>query len=78
MHPADIKAALYKRGKRQKDIAAALGLTEGSVSHVIRGEAKSQRVARRISDATGIPVSRLWPGRYPSLELAEIRGRKAA
>lgn len=73
MHPADIKAALQKKGQTSRSVAAYFHVRDGSVSQIIHGRAKSKRIARRISQLTGIPVSRLWPGRYPSLELVELR-----
>lgn len=74
MHPADIKAALEKQGATQIAIARSLrGLNGQSISrmavaHVIKGTSKSARIARRISEVTGIPVGQLWPGKYPDIE----------
>ena len=45
----------------------------GTVSAVINGKGTSSRAAQEISRVTGIPVSTLWPGRYPRIELQEIR-----
>ncbi|ROH88642.1 hypothetical protein ED208_12550 [Stagnimonas aquatica] len=78
MHPADIKAALEKAGKPPSRVARALKLRPSTVSQVIHDKGKSRRVAGYISDAIGIPVSQLWPGSYPALELAEIRGTRRA
>ncbi len=64
MHPADIQAALKKRGKTQADIATDLAVSRPHVAYVIQGRSKSRRVAEAISKATGIPVDRLWPGKY--------------
>lgn len=64
MHPADIKAALQKRGTNQSKIAEALNLSRSTITYVIQGRSKSRRVADAISKATGIPVDRLWPGKY--------------
>lgn len=71
MHPADIKAALQKRGYWITDVARGLGVTPSAVSLIVRGEKKSRRVAREISRLTGIPVGRLFPGQYPALETNE-------
>lgn len=64
MHPADIKAALQKRGTNQAKIAETMKVSRSTVSYVIQGRGKSRRVADAISQATGIPVDRLWPGKY--------------
>lgn len=68
MHPADIKAALQKRGTNQSKIAETLSLSRSTVTYVIQGRSKSRRVAEAISTATGIPVERLWPGKYPAID----------
>ena len=64
MHPADIKAALQKRGTNQSKIAETMKVSRSTVTYVIQGRSKSRRVAEAISTATGIPVDRLWPGKY--------------
>lgn len=84
MHPADIKAALEKAGSSQSAIARSLrtkaggSITPGAVHLVVLGASKSQRVAMRISEVTGLPVSLLWPGKYPALEKLEALVRSQA
>ena len=73
MHPADIKAALHKKGLTSKAVAAHFGITEGSVSQIINGHKKSRRVAVYISKRVRIPVAQLWPNSYPAVELAELK-----
>lgn len=79
MHPADINAALQKRGSSQADIARTVigrggaPVSGGAVHLVIRGLSKSAAIAARISEVTGIPVVTLWPGKYPDLERAQAR-----
>lgn len=63
--PNEIRAKLLLRGVRLTDIAADLGVERGTVCTVVHGRGKSRRIARRISDLTGIPISHLWPGLYP-------------
>lgn len=70
MHPADIKAALQKSGSNQTRIADQLHISYNAVSSVIYGRMKSRRVALAVSEATGIPVEKLWPGKYDSQKLA--------
>lgn len=82
MHPADIKASLEKAGSSQADVCRTVRgrnggeVTAAAVHHVIRGLSKSKFIAQKISDITGIPVSKLWPGKYPELE--KVRGRKSS
>jgi lambda repressor-like predicted transcriptional regulator len=64
MHPADIQAALKKKGASQQSVADQAGVTHSCVSHVIRGRGKSRRVADLVAAVTGIPVEKLWPGEY--------------
>jgi lambda repressor-like predicted transcriptional regulator len=77
MHPADITAALKKRGSSQSEIARSVvgrrghGVTPGAVYLVVKGLTKSRSIASRISAVTGIPVAELWPGKYPDLEKFE-------
>ncbi len=82
MPAADIKAALEKSGYTQTDIARMLKDADGSslrlstVWLVIKGKGTSRRVAKKVSEIIGIPVSQIWPGKYPELELAESLNTK--
>jgi lambda repressor-like predicted transcriptional regulator len=73
VHPEDIKAAIRKQSQTLTSIAAGIcqrngaTLTKGAISRVLHGNLKSARIARRISEVTGIPVKTLWPGKYPEL-----------
>lgn len=79
MKPLDIRIALLQKGYSNRRIAREMKLADSTVSAVINGHGTSRNVAKTVSDITGIPVSSLWPGRYPRLELAQIRaGRRAA
>jgi len=57
------KIRSYMRDARVKgsDIADSLGVTRVSVSQVIHGIRKSQRIQEAISSALNRPVSELWP-----------------
>lgn len=78
MHPADITAALKKRGSSQAIVARRLKITKTSVYQVVHGHQASRRVSRAISEITGIPISQLWPGRYPAEEAIEKTLKRAA
>jgi lambda repressor-like predicted transcriptional regulator len=79
MNRYDIYSSIRKAGYTQAEIARRLRLPPSVVGDVVADRRRSRRVALEISSVTKIPVARLWPGRYPDLELAEIRtGRVAA
>jgi lambda repressor-like predicted transcriptional regulator len=61
MHPADIQAHLKKAAVTQAEIARSLGVTPTSVSSVIHGRYRSDRIRLAISRAIGHPISQLWP-----------------
>lgn len=77
MHPADINAALVKRGTNQTRVAELLDVDQSLVSKVIKGTFKSRPVAAAISAATGIPLNDLWPGQYEA-KPGRARTRAAA
>lgn len=64
MHWADIIAAIQKADSSLTAIAKREGVSHCLVSQVIRGTRTSHPVAYAISEVTGIPTERLWPGRY--------------
>lgn len=76
MHPEDIKAAIRKRGETQTSLAEELKVSVMAVGHVVTGRGKSSRIARRISEITGLSVNALWPGKYPELELEQAQPRR--
>ena len=66
MHPADIQAALKKRGITQKQIAQELGVSEFHVSAVINyPEARpSDRVFKAIAKKLGLDPRQVFPSYY--------------
>ncbi|MDI3260065.1 MAG: helix-turn-helix domain-containing protein [Sinobacteraceae bacterium] len=64
MEPVEIRIALLRAGYTQSRVARELGLHPNTVQTVVSGAGTSRRVAKRISEVTGIPISKLWPGRY--------------
>lgn len=85
MHPADIHAALKKAGSSWADVARSLRgahnrpLTTAAVFNVVHGFSKSDKIAWRLSEVTGVPVTQLFPGQYARLvELQARFGRHAA
>lgn len=73
MHPADIKAHLRKAGFSQSAVARKLKVSLTAVWAAIEGKSTSAHVAAHISKVVDVPVSVLWPGRYPALERAQQR-----
>jgi lambda repressor-like predicted transcriptional regulator len=84
MHPADITAALKKRGSSQSAVARSVcgrsghAVTPGAVHLVVKGQSASRTIALGIAKATGIPVAQLWPGKYPDLEKLDATSRARA
>jgi len=64
MHPADIKAALQKKGSSCAQIARKQNVDRSMVSQVVCGRGTSRRVAFEISRVIGRPVQEIWPGKY--------------
>ncbi|WP_321530435.1 helix-turn-helix domain-containing protein [uncultured Desulfuromonas sp.] len=64
MHPADIKAALQKRGYSFSRIAREYGYRANSPSNVLRMPwAPMEKI---IGDILGTPPDKIWPSRYDS------------
>jgi len=68
MHPELIKAQIRMKDTTPTNVARSLGVTHTCVAHVIAGRGTSERVAKRISEVTGIAVATLWPGKYPNVD----------
>jgi predicted transcriptional regulator len=62
MHPADIQAALLKRGYTQARVAHELGVSTTAVSNVIWGKSTSARIERRIAQIIGATARDVFRG----------------
>ena len=62
-HPADIKAALHKRGITLSSLAKAHGLTKSASfsAALVRSMPANEK---RIADALGLHPKNIWPSRY--------------
>lgn len=61
-HPADIKAAIEKRGWSLRRLGTANGYAGKSLDKVLRHPwPKAERI---VAEALGIPPQRIWPQRY--------------
>lgn len=74
MHPAEIQAAIKVAGVSQAQIATDCGVAANTVSAVIHGRSRSQRVEHRIADITGLPAEQLWPHWYGSRAMQGVTG----
>lgn len=61
-HPADVVAALHKRGVTLRKIAAQHGVSGEAVVKALRE--RNLPSEKRIADAIGIPPQAIWPSRY--------------
>lgn len=61
-HPADIVAALHKRGITLRKLGAQYGITGRAVTAALRD--RNLPSERRIAEAIGIPAQKIWPSRY--------------
>ncbi len=74
MHPEEIKAAIRMKGTTPTAIAEELGVSRSMVSHVINGNAKSERIAQRIAQITGKTVDAIWPPKNkPALRRTRVQ-----
>jgi lambda repressor-like predicted transcriptional regulator len=67
MHPEQIKASIRMAGTTPAIIADELGVSRTSMSQIIHGTGRSQRIEQRISEVIHKPVSSIWPNRKTSL-----------
>lgn len=72
-HPADIKAALHKKGITLAGIAKACGMRDSSSlsSAFTRSYPRNEQ---RIAAALGLPVQDIWPSRYNADGTPKPRG----
>lgn len=76
-HPADIKAALEKKGWTLRALAAHHGIKgSSSLSHTF--ERSFPLNEKRIADALGVPVQEIWPSRYHPDGTKKPRGLRGA
>lgn len=75
-HPADIKAALHKKGITLAGIAEACGMRDSTSlsSTFTRSYPLNEQ---RIAAAIGVPVQDIWPSRYHADGTPKPRGFRA-
>ncbi|MDR0996098.1 MAG: helix-turn-helix domain-containing protein [Zoogloeaceae bacterium] len=62
MHVEEIKAAMRIHGMTQTALAESLGVNRATVTQVINGISKSERIQKAIAKLIGKPVKEIWPG----------------
>lgn len=67
MHPEQIKANIRIAGTTPAILADELGVTRTTVSQIIHGTGRSQRIEKKISEVIKTPVNKIWPDRKQSL-----------
>ncbi|ATO31603.1 MULTISPECIES: helix-turn-helix domain-containing protein [Dickeya] len=73
-HPADIIAALRKKGTTLAAVSRAAGLSSSTLANALsRPWPKGEWL---IADALGIHPSEIWPSRYYDPETQELLDRK--
>lgn len=75
-HPADVKAALHKKGITLAGIAKAYGLTSSSTLSSVFTRSYPLN-EQRIADAIGVHPKEIWPSRYNSDGSVKPRGFRA-
>lgn len=64
LHAIDLQAALKRAGFSQQAIAAEMGVSKATVSHVLTGKARSRRLEQRVSEILDLPLYAIWPDYY--------------
>ena len=54
----------YKTGKNIREVAVEWGYSFQTIHKVTRGEVGKSPIYQIISDATGKPLSKLWPTKF--------------
>lgn len=67
MHPEQIKASIRMAGTTPAILADELGVSRTSLSQIIHGTGRSQRIEKKISEVIKTPINTIWPDRKPSL-----------
>lgn len=61
-HPADVVAALWKRGVSMRALSLQAGYSPGALKHALRRP--YPRAEKIIADAIGVHPMEIWPSRY--------------
>jgi transcriptional regulator with XRE-family HTH domain len=56
--PTPLKRAIFDSGRRQKEVAEAVGLDEATFSRIVNGLHTNEAIA----DELGVPASAVFPG----------------
>jgi len=64
MNPHQIKAEINMAGSSQTDIANLFDVTDTTITRVIYGDSRSDRVAKHIAELIKKPLHKVWPKWY--------------
>ena len=71
MHPADINSSLRRLSLNHQHIGDQCDVSASAVGKVIRGESRSAKIEKAISDKLGMPLHVLWPQYYSAPDQPE-------
>jgi Ner family transcriptional regulator len=74
-HPADVQAALKKRGHSLAGLSAANGYHATAAGKALKRPWPA--VETLIAEAIGVPPQQIWPSRYRSTSAVEAAGKRA-
>jgi transcriptional regulator with XRE-family HTH domain len=60
--PTPLKRAIFDSGRRQKEVAEAVGLDEATFSRIVNGLHTNEANRAAIADELGVPASAVFPG----------------
>lgn len=61
MDALELKLAIVRDGRTQREIAKAAGINEVTLSRVVGGASSAQATREKIARALSLPVEELWP-----------------
>jgi Ner family transcriptional regulator len=73
-HPADILAALKKRGLTLAGLSVANGYHATAAGKALKGSWPA--LEKLIADALGLEPQAIWPSRYAANGISLVRGRR--
>jgi Ner family transcriptional regulator len=78
MHPADVMAALKKRGISMRKLSLRAGKNDSAVAQAVKNPVSSIPMELLVADALGMKPEKIWPSRYyPSGKPRPRMGKKA-
>jgi Predicted transcriptional regulator len=76
MHPADVRAAIYKKGLTLAAISRAAKLPEHACRAALQG--RSRKGEDAIAKALGLKPEHIWPSRFSTPRRTPNRSRRSS